>query len=79
MLFVSLWNTIDYFRNEDLEPFESDGEDTEVKQDGDDRRNEGRPAANISWREFAEGTLNNVTAEKEKAFNWIQEGMCSVH
>ena len=79
LLFVSLWNTVDYSRDDDLEPFENDGEDTEAKQDGDGRENEVRPAANVDWREFAESTLNDVTGEKEKAFNWIREGMCSVH
>jgi len=79
LLFVSLWNTVDYSRDEDLEAFENDGEGTEVKQDGDDRGNEVRPTANINWREFAESILNDATGEKEKAFNWIQEGMCSVH
>jgi hypothetical protein len=79
LLFVSLWNTVDYSRDEDLEPFENDDEGIEVKQDGDDRGNEVRPAANIDWREWAESILNNVTGQKEKAFNWIQEGMCSLH
>ena len=35
--------------------------------------------ASSDWRKYAEHVLNEVTGQKLKAFNWIQEGMCSVH
>lgn len=78
LLFVSLWNTVEYERAEDLEPEETD-EDLENGQDEDDLKLPSQLAADINWRQNASSIVNNVTGEKMKAFEWIQQGMPALH
>jgi hypothetical protein len=81
LLLVSLWNTVDYGRDEDAELSGTESEDAgaEIDQGGEDQENQTQPAVLIHWRKDAESILNDVTGQKLAAFNWIQEGMCSVH
>ena len=82
LLFVSLWNTVEYWRSEDLEAAGtgSTSVDTDIERDGDNQSNQQRPTIEIDWLENACGILNgDITRQKLAAHNWIHEGMQSVH
>jgi hypothetical protein len=65
MLFLSLWNTVDYERDKDDSDSESE-DDKLAKPDGN---------AEIDWAENAHGILNTEwTDEKQEGFDWIDEG-----
>jgi hypothetical protein len=77
LLFVSLWNTVEYWRDGD------DGE-TEPKRAGTERQSECKNGpkenAEIDWLDDAGWILNNdLTGQKLAAHNWIVEGMRSLH
>jgi hypothetical protein len=83
LLFVSLWNTVDFRREEDLEPFENDDSD-ETESDLEaatvtDKSDGNQQPVEIDWFENADSILNDVTGEKVAAFEWIDQGMPSVH
>jgi hypothetical protein len=66
LLFVSLWNTVDYEKDE------GDGASEEQKSMRADVDRE------IDWTEDAYRILNTeLTGQKQQAFNWICQGFCS--
>ena len=82
LLFVSLWNTVDYWREEDLEPFEdqTDSADKEIREGNQSASKDVEHVTRIDWRENAGNVLNeDITGHKLAAFHWIQEGMTRVH
>jgi hypothetical protein len=75
LLFVSLWNTVEYERSEphtagtgNVAPERSDQTNREIEKGW------------IDWREGAGGILNReITGPKLAAFTWIGQGMQSLH
>jgi hypothetical protein len=75
LLFVSLWNTVEYERSEldtagtgNVAPERSDQTNREIEKGW------------IDWHEEAGGILNcEITGQKLAAFTWIGQGMQSLH
>jgi hypothetical protein len=75
LLFVSLWNTVEYERGE----LDTAGTGN-VAPERSDQTNHDIEKGWIDWREEAGGILNcEITGQKLAAFTWIQEGMQSLH
>lgn len=63
LLFVSLWSTADFGRDEDR------------REDGKPRADQD---AGINWAEDAYWILNtDLTGEKQRAFDWVRQGFCA--
>ncbi len=75
LLFVSLWNTVEYRRDEDIREPES------KLLAGDGRTDEhAKHSTEIDWLEDADWILNTeATGQKLAAHEWIAEGMHNLH
>lgn len=78
LLFVSLWNTVEYERNE-LDVPSSDNS-ADVGPECSDQTDHNAQKDMIDWRRDAYYTLNcELTGHKLAAFSWIEQGMNSLH
>jgi len=79
MLLVSLWNTVEYWRPEDT----ASGRDQDIDsadQGIDSERGVIIEPTRSDWTDGAKGILNDeITGNKLRAFDWIRQGMPSVH
>jgi len=79
MLLVSLWNTVEYWRPEDA-PTGRGQEINSADSKVDSAMEFGTVPTRVDWKESAYSILNDeIAGNKLKAFNWIEEGMPSVH
>jgi hypothetical protein len=78
LLFVSLWNTVEYDRSESDTTVTGDSRDAE--SENDEQRNDRIEEGRIDWREGADCILNGeITGRTLAAFAWIEQGMTSLH
>jgi len=76
LLFVSLWNTVEYKRDEEVRESESKLVDSEGETEHEHPKNN----VEIDWLEDAYWVPNTeVTGQKLAAHEWITQGMHSLH
>lgn len=77
MLFVSLWNTVEYRDQQANDSDDDENEDLEEDgpPNGDYKEFPKRKPKDINWAEDAGTILNNATPEKLRSFEWLKEGM----
>jgi hypothetical protein len=80
LLFVSLWNTVEYWRPEGTAVQETKGQSEKQEHATDHSKAPEAQQAEIDWLDDADGILNtDITAQKLAAHNWIKQGMQSLH